>query len=284
MSDVRFFEGSWTVPSCRRTYHYTAWQPERFSARLIILHGFGEHGGRYETVARTLAGQGIGVVVPDLLGHGRSGGPRGDIGSFTQCLSDLHAMTQHVALRQSGHTSFALFGHSFGGLVGILWGLRYPEHLRCLIVQSPLLEVEFPIPSWKTTLAKLLAGSWPAASLPMNLNVTMLSHDPDVVRAYRTDPLVHNRMSARTYCDILHAKDEAFARAASLTIPTLLLCGAQDRIISVDATQRWFAQVPCEKKSIVFPNTYHELHHEPVQHEVLQLIHGWILQHHQSMK
>jgi len=281
MSDVRFLEDSWTVPSCRRTYHYTVWQPERLTALLIILHGFGEHGGRYETLARTLAEQGITVVVPDLWGHGRSGGPRGDMGSFTQCLSDLHAMTQHVALRQFGHTSFALLGHSFGGLMAILWGLMHPEHLRALIVQSPLLEVGFPIPSWKTTLAKLLAGSWPAASLAMNLNVTMLSHDPNVVLAYRTDPLIHNHMSAGTYCDILRAQDEAFARAARLTIPTLLLCGAQDRIISVDAAQRWFAHVPCEKKSVVFPNTYHELHHEAIQYEALRLIHDWILQHQQ---
>lgn len=279
MGEVKSYEGSWTIPSSARTYRYTVWQPERSRALLLILHGFGEYGGRYEALARTLAGQGIGIFIPDLWGHGRSGGARGHIGSLMQCLSDLHALTKQVAVPMFGQASYALFGHSFGGLVGILWGLRHPEHLRCLVIQSPLLEVGFPIPSWKINLAKLLACSWPAASLAMNLNVTMLSHDPAVIRAYRTDPLVHNRMSAGTYCDILHAKDEAFALVSSLTRPTLLLCGAQDRIISVDAAQRWFARVSCEKKSVVFPNTYHELHHEPVQHEVLQLIHGWILQH-----
>ena len=275
---VACLEGSWREPSTQRKLSYHLWKPPTSRALLVLMHGFGEHSGRYQAFAAALAEQGICVAAPDLWGHGRSGGNRGDMVDVMPCVSDGLRLTAEVFLPESGQTHYALFGHSFGGLLVIRWALERPPHLRGVVVQSPLIEVGFPIPGWKQVIASLLADCWPTCSLSMNLDSSALSHDASVVEAYRLDPLVHNSMSARAYRAILQTRDVVFARASECQTPTLLLCGAEDRIISVAAAQRWFEQLTCEKRMVMFPGCYHELHHEPVRQEVFQLVRDWVLE------
>jgi alpha-beta hydrolase superfamily lysophospholipase len=270
-------EHAWVDPSSRRRLHYRLWRPATPRALLVLVHGFGEHGGRYASFAQTLAEQGICVAAADLWGHGRSGGAQGDIDEVSRYVEDGVRITHEVFLRESGQPRYLLFGHSFGGLIAILWALRESTRLTRLIVQSPLLEVGFPLPRWKTVLARVLAAYWPTASFSMNLDLGALTHDAAVIEAYRTDPLVHNTMSARTYVSMLRARDEAMRRAATLQVPVLLLCGSADRIISVGAAQRWFDQLRTEKSCVVFPDGYHELHHEPMKDAVQRHILAWIL-------
>lgn len=276
-SNVTYLEETWVDPSSQRSLYYRLWRPAATQALLVIVHGFGEHGGRYAHFAQTLAEQGVSVAAPDLWGHGRSGGAHGDIEEVSRYVEDCARITHEVFLRESGQQRYILFGHSFGGLVAILWALRDSTRLARLIVQSPLLEVGFPLPRWKTALARLLAACWPTASFAMDLDLGALTHDPTVIEAYRTDPLVHNAMSARTYCSMLRARDDAMQRASTLQVPVLLLCGSADRIISVDAAQRWFDQLRAEKSCVLFPDGYHELHHEPVKDDVQRHVLQWTL-------
>ena len=277
MSEVAYREGAWRAPSSQRVLWYRLWQPQAVRQLLVVLHGFGEHGGRYERLALELARHQLCVASADLWGHGRSGGARGDLGSIAQSVRELQELTQQMFLPQSGRSSYVLFGHSFGGLAAIVWALQAPVALRRLIVQSPLLEAGFPIPSWKTTAVTLLARCWPTFRFAMHLDADALSHDPDVTSAYRADPLVHQTMSARTYHDLLRTRDDAMARAGTLHLPTLLLCAGEDRIVSTVKAREWLDRVSCEKRCVVFPNAYHELHHEPVRDEVARLIRDWAL-------
>lgn len=277
MTGIRCLEGSWVDPSSHRRVGYRCWQPPSARALLVILHGFGEHGGRYHAVATALAAQGLWVAAPDLWGHGRSGGQRGDIEQVVQYVQQVRRMTDELFLPESGLAQYALFGHSFGGLLAIRWALDSPPGLRRLVLQSPLLKVGFPLPRWETLAASVLARGWPTFPFSLHLDVEALSRDPAIVQAYRADPLVHHAMSARTYRSMLRVRDDVVERAASLRTPTLLLCGAADRVVSVEAAQRWFERLRCEKRSVVFPGCYHELHHEPVRDEVLQLVHDWTL-------
>ena len=276
-SEITYRESPWVDPSSKRSLYYRLWRPSTVRALLVIVHGFGEHGGRYAPFAHILAREGICVAVPDLWGHGRSGGAHGDVEEVYRYVSDGSRMTEEVFLPESGQQRYALFGHSFGGLIAILWALRNPAHLERLIVQSPLLEGGFPLPRWKTTLARWLAACWPTAKFSMDLDLSALSHDPTVLMAYRSDPLVHNTMTARTYRSMLRARDEALKQTSALQAPTLLLCGSADRIISVETAQRWFDQLRCEKSYVCFPDSYHELHHEPVKEEVQRHVLAWIL-------
>ncbi|MBI4341394.1 MAG: alpha/beta fold hydrolase [Candidatus Omnitrophica bacterium] len=275
MSDV--IEGVWDAPSIGQRISYRLWKPPQARSTLVIIHGFGEHGGRYADVADALAAEGLCVAAPDLCGHGRSSGARGDIGDIPSCVDALEALTRQVLLPQTGHQQYALFGHSFGGLAAIWWAMSQPAGLRRLIVQSPLLETAFTIPAWKKRLSRLVMACWPAFGLSMNLETSALSHDPAVVDAYRQDPLVHNTMSARCYWSLIRTRDEAQAHPERVRVPTLLLYGTADRIVSTAVAQRWFDQLACDKQCVVFPDAYHELHHEPVRPEVLRRIAAWSL-------
>ena len=278
MSEATAQEGSWRDPATGLTLGYRSWRPPSVRALLVLLHGFCEHGGRYQAFASSLAARGIWVAAPDLPGHGRSGGKRGDVAQIAVCIQQLWTMTTAVFLPASGLTGYSLFGHSFGGLLAILWAMQNPPNLHRVVLQSPLLEVGFPIPWWKTMAAPLLAGWWPTATFSTNLDVEALSHDPAVVQGYRTDPLVHHTMSARTYCAILRAKDRAFDGTASVRRPVLMVTGSGDRIVSLDAAHRWFDLLAGEKQEVSFPDAYHELHHEPVRGEVLRLVGDWVLE------
>ena len=277
MSSVSYEEGRWVEPASGRAFGYRCWRPSSTHALLVIVHGFGEHGGRYDAFARELAARGLCVAAPDLWGHGRSAGRRGDIERVPDYVRYAAAMTQDVLMPASGCDRYALFGHSFGGLLAILWALSASQRPERLVLQSPLLGVGFPIPQWKTIAAQWVERCWPMCPFSMNLDLTALSHDPDVIRAYRRDPLVHNAMSARTYWSTLRVRDEAFAHASDLQAPVLMMCGTADRIIAIAAARLWLSRVRCHKRRVLFPGAYHELHHEPVRQDVARLTSEWVL-------
>jgi alpha-beta hydrolase superfamily lysophospholipase len=270
-------EGAWHHPRSGDRLAYRLWRPAAPKTLMVLLHGYGEHSGRYHTLAQALTEQGICVAAPDWLGHGRSSGARGDIVSVGRCLDRIAAMTETIFLPAAGRPTFAVLGHSFGGLAALSWALHPPAALTRVVAQSPLIEVGFPIPAWKRAAARILARVYPACSLETDLDPAWISRDPAEVHAYRTDPLVHHRMSARSYQSVVQARDELVRDAAAFRVPVLLLYGAADRIISTAAAQRWFGLVTCEKACRVFPDAYHELHHEPVRGEALRLIADWVL-------
>jgi alpha-beta hydrolase superfamily lysophospholipase len=275
MTSVSCHEGVWTHPASGHRLFYRLWRPQDVHHLVVILHGFGEHGGRYLEVGARLAEQGIGVVAPDLIGHGRSDGQRGDL-DVRQCVEALARLTDSVWLSEFTLKHYAVFGHSFGGLVAIQWALEAPSGLHRLVLQAPLLEAGFHIPHWKVAAARVFALLWPTWPLSTGLDAGALSRDPGVVEAYVADPLVHRVMSARTYAALVRAWDDAVMRAEQLHVPTLFLCGLADRIISVEAAHRWFDRLLCEKRRMTFPGCYHELHHEPVRDEALRAVADWV--------
>ena len=277
MSGAAAEQGSWRDPATGANMAYRSWRPSSVKALLVLLHGFGEHGGRYESFASSLTARGIWVAAPDLPGHGRSGGRRGHIPQPAVCLQQLMTMTNHIFLQAAGLARYTVFGHSFGGLLAILWAMQNPPALQRVILQSPLLEVGFPIPWWKTSAAQALAGWWPTAAFSTNLDASALSHDPAVVQGYQTDPLVHHVMTAKTYCATLQAKARACDGTASVRRPVLLLTAGADRIVSVEAARQWFERLAGEKEHVAFPGAYHELHHEGACEEVIRLVSGWVL-------
>jgi alpha-beta hydrolase superfamily lysophospholipase len=193
------------------------------------------------------------------------------------CLADLQRLTQEVFLPALGSSHYALMGHSFGGLLAIAWALSNPPQLTRLVVESPLLEVGFPIPWWKAAIGAALSVLWPTCPLSADLDLSALSHDPAVVKAYREDPLVHGTITAATYRATIRLRDHVMRKAAQLKVPTLLLTAGTDRIVSVEAERQWFARLTCEKRHREFPDSFHELHHESVRGEVFQFIREWVL-------
>jgi alpha-beta hydrolase superfamily lysophospholipase len=202
---------------------------------------------------------------------------RGHLGDLTDAIRDIEGLTRHVFLPRAGTQRYAVFGHSFGGMLAIAWALQSPDAFDRLIVQSPLIDVAFPVPRWKTTLARWLASWCPQFQFYLDLNAEWLCRDAEEVRAYRDDPLVHNAMSAGTYQSIKHWQRQIQTRPAEIRARVLLLCGSDDRVVSVAAATEWFQGLTAAKRSVVFAGCLHELHHEPVRSEAAQLVSEWVL-------
>jgi len=269
-------EGTWKDPASHASLFYRVWVPASSRALLILVHGFGEHGGRYKPLAEVLAASGLSVAVPDLCSHGWSSGSRGDIADVHGCIKLLRQLTQERFLPLAKQQQYTLYGHSFGSMVAMRWAMDNPAELQRMIVQSPLLKLAFPIPAWKEFLGSTMATLNPELALSMNLDASALTHDAEIVSAYQKDALVHNRMSARCYRSILQTRDVILANPASITVPTLLMLGEEDRIVSVDTARSWFEKLNCPKRLVVFPGAYHELHHEPVRAEIIKEILFWM--------
>jgi alpha-beta hydrolase superfamily lysophospholipase len=275
---VHLEEAVWTNPLSGQRIFYRFWRASRARATLIVIHGFAEHSCRYAPFAQALAERGMAVFAADLRGHGRSDGRRGDVSGFERYVDDLAAVTAALGVAVTPGQA-GLFGHSLGGLIAIHWSLREPARFGCLCLQAPLLRIGFPVPAWKRFLARQLVRVWPTLALPSGIDPAGLSHDPEVINAYRRDPLVNRLISLRTYVGMLQAMRLAMEQAPQVRPPTLLLYGDQDRIAAPEASRGFFERLGCEKRIVGYPGCFHELHHEAVAPAVLDELARWIDAH-----
>ncbi len=174
--------------------YYQCWQPEgKPRAILVIVHGVGEHSGRYMNLANHLTTCSYAVYGFDQRGFGRSPGQQGHINSWVEYREDLKAFLQKIREQQPDCIIF-LFGHSLGALVALDYILHYPEGLRGAIVSGAPIEPAGVAKPYLVALAHFLSRVCPRFSLPLGLDVSALSRDAAVVKAYTTDPLVRGRL------------------------------------------------------------------------------------------
>ncbi|MHB0874648.1 MAG: alpha/beta hydrolase [Anaerolineae bacterium] len=252
------------------------WQPPgAVSGIACLVHGLGEHGGRYGYVAARLCEAGLAVLAADLRGHGRSGGRRGHATGDDVLLEDVEDVIDHARARFGARPLF-LYGHSLGGNIVINHLLRRRPAIAGVVVTSPLLLPGFEPPAWKLALGRLLYRVLPTLSMSSGLRTDDLSRDPAVVAAYRADPLVHDRTSARLALDFLAAGRWALEHAADLALPLLLVFGDADRICDVEAGRLFAAAAGSSCTLVEFPGLYHEAHNEPEKAVVLDAIVTWL--------
>ena len=259
--------------------HRRRWLPDGQPVAAVgLVHGLGEHSGRYDHVAAALTGAGYAVFAFDLRGHGRSGGRRGDT-RFGPCIDDIDRLLADAADAVPGKPRF-LYGHSLGGLLVLTYGLRRRATPLAGIVssgaalRSPLREQRA-----KVTAARLLAPVTPWLTLPTGLDSALVSRDPAVVAAYRADPLVHDKASVAFARDAIAAGDAALAGAGSFTTPSLVLHGGADRLTLPEGSRRFAAVAPGDCRLVVYDGLYHEIHNEPEQGRVLADVVGWLDAH-----
>ncbi len=252
------------------------WQPDGDTRAVVCLvHGLGEHSGRYPHVAAALTQAGYAVLAPDLRGHGRSKGRLGHAPSWDSLLDDTARLLEEAAERFPSLPRF-LYGHSLGGTLVLTYALRRNPNPKGVIATGPLLRPAFTPPRWKVTLGRLLYGLWPTFSLNNELDPQGVSRDPDVVDAYVNDPLVHDRLSARLGLDMLEAGEWVLEHADQLSVPLLLMQGSDDRLCSVQAGREFAdrATAHCTYKS--WRGLYHEIHNEPEQQQVFEAMIAWL--------
>ena len=252
------------------------WLPEAAPRAVVCLtHGLGEHGGRYDHVAKALTAAGVAVLVLDLRGHGRSEGKRGHIASYDLALDDVGLLLEQADQDYPKAPRF-LYGHSLGGNIVLNYILRRRPPILGAVATSPLLEVGFAPPAWKLTIGRLAYALVPSLCMGNEVNAAGLTAEREVVSAYVADPLVHDRVSARLAIDMLEAGRWALGHAAELATPLLLMAGDDDTIVSPRASAA-FARAAgplCTFRS--WPGLKHELHNEARWLEVMAVIVSWL--------
>lgn len=250
-----------TLPSGLRLY-YESWVPRSPAALVVVVHGIGEHSGRYGPLVRYLTASGYGVVLYDQRGHGQSDGVPGHVEHFQDLLSDLAHVIQTTKIAYPG-VPLVLLGHSLGGQIALNFVVRYAKGIRALIASSPNIAIKLRIPQWKRWLAAVAHRIVPRYQLPQTIDPALLTHDPDVVARYAADARVIRKISLQSAQQILQNQSIVMALASRIHVPCLFLQAGDDHICDPEATRQFFRRIPVTCKRLqVYDGMYHEILNE----------------------
>ncbi len=230
-------------------------------AALILLHGLGDHAGRYAEAAAWFADHGVSVWALDQRGHGRSPGKRGHVSRFAQFVSDVAALRKLVSAEDAAPQ--LLLGHSLGAIVVLRYLEAAPEGLAGAIVSSPWFTEAMRVPAWKRALARVLLDLWPTLPVGTGLDVAHLSTDPEVGHAALSDPLYHRVMTPRAYREVRQAQRAAVQEGGRIAVPLLVLLAGDDRIVSRPDAEAFARSLRGDVSVTVYESFFHELFNEP---------------------
>jgi len=220
-----------------------SWVPREPVRAVALVHGFGEHSGRYEHVGAWLARCGAEVHAFDLRGHGRSSGARGHVDDFADYLDDLERFLD-VVREGSPELSLTLFGHSMGGLIVTSLAVDRNPDVESVVTSGAALALSPDLSGFKVTLAGWLGRILPRVSMDAGLDPNAICTDPEVVRKYMADPLVHGRSTlshaAATFAQI----DRVRGAGTRVEVPMLMLHGALDRLCAPEGSSHFHSSLP----------------------------------------
>jgi alpha-beta hydrolase superfamily lysophospholipase len=256
-----------------------AWCAPQPRALIAIVHGLGEHSGRYAALANTLLAARFTVVCLDLPGHGEAAGPRGDMRSWI-AVRDQAIPAMFSASRglpgQPPELPRILLGHSMGGLMALDFALAHPREILGVVASGPALTSAIP-PWWKLALANVARVTTPAAGFPHGLDESGMSRDPEVLRGRKEDPLMHDRISPRLYFAFEEARQRVLREARRLAVPALLLHGAADRVTDPRGSLEFCGAAPHDKARLfTYRDAYHEIFNDLSRDAVLRDLLGWL--------
>ena len=253
-----------------------AWEPDESPRAVICLvHGLGEHSGRYAQVAETLNQGGYAVIASDLRGHGRSGGKRGHSPTFEAFMDDMAVLLDEAARRYTGLPCF-LWGHSLGGVLVTNYVLRRKPQLTGVVITSPGLRTSISNQKAKVQFAKLAGKILPEMSMPTGLEAKMISRDPTVVERYVKDPLVHGLATLAMAKYTIEAIPWVYAHASEWVLPVLIMHGDADALAYVSGSEELAKQIQQDCTLKIWPGLWHETHNEPEKEQVLAYALGWL--------
>jgi alpha-beta hydrolase superfamily lysophospholipase len=255
--------------------------PPKCSAVLLIVHGIGEHGGRYRAAMRYLATRGMGSFVYDQRGHGRSPGPRGDVERFQLLVADASEIANRIR-QQHPDLPLFLWGHSMGSLVALLAVDSVADKLRGVMTSGCPLDAFARTMRWFLPPLRQLARAAPRLRLSGLFSAADLSHDLAIQRAYEEDPLVGHSMTLRLATGIATACNQARVAAPAVTVPWLAVHGDEDRIAPPSGSQHLVQLLGSEDKRLIrYAGLRHEIHNETEPHrtQFLETMTQWMVDH-----
>jgi len=253
-----------------------SWVPDRTMDTVIcMVHGLGEHIGRYEQLAGIVNSKQIGLVGIDLRGHGNSDGKRGHAASYDHLLDDVQALINHTKTTYS-NAPIVLYGHSLGGNIATNFLLRRDTNdIIGAVISSPWFKLAFEPPAFKVALAKMMRNIYPAFTEGNEVDPNDLSTDPQVGKAYAADPLVHSKITAGMFFSSFEAGNWALDHANELKVKTVMMHGTEDVLTSAEGTKAFVDKTNGMASFQSWVGMKHEPHNEPGD-SVANFVAGWI--------
>jgi alpha-beta hydrolase superfamily lysophospholipase len=255
--------------------HGLYWPVDNPVAIVGIVHGLGEHAGRYQHLARWLNDKQVAVVAYDRRGHGQSEGRRGHTPTFDLLLDEIAQLLVAMEMRAPEAPAF-LYGHSMGGNLLLNYLIQRRPKLAGAIVTGPHIRLAFQPSAIQVALGKAMRGIFPTFTQGNGLDVQQISRDKTVVTAYINDLLVHDRLTAALGIGMLEGATRLDHYAGPIAAPLLLMHGGADGITSAQATQDFAARVQGNVSCRIWDGLYHEIHNEPEQLQVFQYVWAWM--------
>ena len=260
--------------------YYQAWLPEgKVKAVLLIVHGLGEHCGRYLNVVNHFVPLGCAVYGFDHMGHGQSEGAREVVEKFADYTDTLAVYHEMVRGWQAGKPMF-LLGHSMGGLIASCYLLDQQADFRGAVLSAPLIKASGNISQATILMGRILSALAPRMGL-LPVDPNGVSRDPEVVKAYVEDPLVfHGKTPARLAAELLGAMLRVTAEADKVTLPFIVLQGSEDKLVDPLGAQILYEKASSKDKAIkIYQGLYHEVFNEPERARVLHDVETWLAAH-----
>jgi acylglycerol lipase len=273
---MNHIEGEFNGPRNISIYHQ-AWLPDGDpKAGLLFVHGMGSHSGRYMNIVGQFVPRGVAVFGHDHIGHGKSGGERGTVRRFEDFSDALAVHSGMVRARLEGRPVF-LFGHSMGGLIAASYLIDRQAEFQGAMLSAPALFPARIFPPAMILLGRILAAVLPRRGL-IRLDPTLLSHDPEVVRAYLNDGLVfHGKTPAHLAAELLSGMRRVAREAEKIALPFLTITGGADRIVNPDGARWLYDNAGSKDKTIkIYAGLYHETFNEPERARVLGDMAAWL--------
>ena len=256
--------------------YYQYWEPEVSpKALILIVHGAGEHSGRYERVARHLTDHDYVVAALDHPNHGQSDGTYGHVDSFDDFLETLDTFHQQVSAEFTGVPKI-LLGHSMGGLISSLYLLQHQGDFLGCVLSGPAIKTDIEPGFLQMLLIRLMSRLAPRTGV-LQLDASGVSRDQAEVDKYVNDPLVnHNKMTARMVAELFRAMHQIQTDAGKIRLPMLLLHGEADSMAAAEGSRFLHEHISSPDKTLqIYPQLYHEIFNEPERELVLTDVLNW---------
>jgi alpha-beta hydrolase superfamily lysophospholipase len=263
-----------TVPAGGIDIFRQTWRPDDAPrGAIVLIHGLGEHSSRYGRLAQRFVDAGFAVFAQDMRGHGKSGGARGDL-RINDAVRDVADLVADAHAEYPG-LPVVVYGHSLGGLISMTYAVQNHPDIAGLVASAPALDSELREQKVKFAMANLLGGLLPGIAIPTGLDPEGVSRDPEVVAAYKADPLVHDKGSFALAKQTFAAMDAMMAQTG-FPVPLLIIHGTSDRLTVPSASKVFTEQVTGDVTLIEYESMFHEPHNEPEQDEVFDDVLQWM--------
>jgi alpha-beta hydrolase superfamily lysophospholipase len=257
--------------------YYQGWLPEgEVQVVLLVVHGMGEHSGRYMNVVDHFVPLGYAVYALDHIGHGKSDGAREIVKTFEDYTDTLTIFYNMVTGWQPDKPIF-LLGHSMGGTIASYYLIDHQDEFKGAVISAPLVEVGDSVSQVTITMGKILSRIAPRVGV-LSLDATAISKDPDVVQAYVNDPLVfHGKTPARLGAELLSAMMRITTEAGKISLPIIVLQGEKDTLVAPSGAQMLYDKVSSQDKTLkIYEGLFHEVFNEPERERVLKDVENWL--------